>query len=160
MHTFFHPWRRNLGYVALLSALALMAICLRSQLIADEISNRDSDYTLVTSGGFLFWSREENLIDGQDARMRQCFDTREPGWRWQSYPNDRMELEPNHTYQFSTRYCIPGAEFAVAMKRKTVDRITTVNTFSFWKVSLLWGILPATIISACLILWKPRPVPS
>jgi hypothetical protein len=156
MHAFFHGWRRKAGVVTLMMACVLMLHWFRSQLIADVINNDASQCILATGGGALIWSRRESRLESSGERGWICGGVIDDRWGWESKPYKRDDLEPAATFNFSTRYSILGAEISVATRQGRVFDFTKFDSFSLWKLSLLWLVIPLTILSASLILWKPR----
>ena len=158
MREFFKGWRRKVGCALLVMACAVMAHWFRSQLIEDEIYNDFSQCTLATGGGSLLWSRRELRLEGLSEPVWICGGgiEMEEGWQWQSEPYKRDDLETSGRGEFLTRYWIPGGEFAVVTRSRRILDITQIDTVSFWEMSLLWLVIPLMLLSAYLILWKPR----
>lgn len=106
MHIFFYGWRRKAGVVALVMALALVCLWIRSGVAYCSTSLRlhGSQYTLFShNGGVTFWHQKET-----------DFGYKETEW-----------LTPSIVAQR------PGCSYPVI-------------------------VLPLTLLSAYLILWKPR----
>lgn len=138
MREFFRGWRRKAGCVTLVMACAFMMLLFRSHLITDFITtdaSNDGYQIVATGGGHVVWARTRS--DSPIVRLSWMSTT------W----NHRIFAFPDEC-QISARRTLLGAEFKTAhLESKTVV---------FWKVPYLWFILPLTLLSAYLLLWKPR----
>jgi hypothetical protein len=143
MREFFRGWRRKTGVITLVMATALWCGWMGSYSIADNISWCVSDNTMD-----MFMSAECNLTWQTTRNMRGV-----AGYpRWSSSVLDpRVTTEdPDEQYTVWHFRCLgieagdcnfpdaPGGSFAFC-------------TFPYWSI-----VIPLTLLSAYLILWKPR----
>ena len=142
MWSFFHGWRRKTGCVTLVMACALAAMWVRSLSTIDVLALPASllNYTFVSgqgsfaaTGNFVFNlrqdSREENGRTIVRVEIRQIV----------KQPN-RKEF---HWWKFN------GSEFRLF--RSSSESNGVIPMVPYWSL-----VLPLTLISAYLILWKPR----
>jgi hypothetical protein len=157
MREFFQGWRRKAGLVTLAMALLALMLWFRSHVITDTISEAwpGDDCWVKTSGGQIVWSRSITSYSG---------DTGPPpsggsGLSWRTSRAADLQLPAD--YQYSWRRSFPGSEFAVASQESRIGHNVIIATIvSRWDLSLLWFVLPLTLISAWLLLIKPRGVKS
>ena len=131
MTQFFHGWRRKAGCVTLALALAMLGAMIRSRTIADWC------YIPVGQTEYEFISEDSQL------KMIWWMQIEAPAFSigslelGKAFPTDGVEWE-----------CM-----GIQMGHDTRDPGLTY-VFAFFPYLSL--ILPATLLSACLILWKPR----
>jgi hypothetical protein len=142
MREFFQGWRRKVGVVTLLMALVLCGLWVRSLSTIDVLALPASllNYTFVSgqgsfaaTGNFVFNlrqdSREENGRTILRVEIRQ------------------MAKQPNrkefHWWKFN------GSEFRLF--RSSSESNGVMPMVPYWSL-----VLPLTLLSAYLILWKPR----
>ena len=141
MGEFFKGWRRKAGLVTLAMALAFMMLWFRSYLIKDFVEAGASDNShqfVTTDGGDIVWARyRSDLLIGQPVQ-----------WSWKSVAYRRRPFTLPEGWQISAQRTILGAEF-MTMQRET----TTISSrrVPYWTL-----VLPLTLLSAWLILIKPR----
>jgi hypothetical protein len=127
MHTFFHGWRRTAGCVALVVACALMALWMRSLCFCSSLTMP------VASNSAETWVS----IDG---RLVWCAESEyEPPYQWHDGPPQtlaNMNVTLDWTYFGFARGSWNGDPFI---------------SLSYWSI-----VLPLTLLSAYLLLWKPK----
>lgn len=135
MSTFFHGWRRKAGCVALAMALAFMAGWLRSQFVFDNFN--------IRRAGTMNWFGIES------KRQTLCF----------SWVQDNSGSEVTIPFWMTHDPSIRGTELG----------LTKIGEFRYFvylgdeypRGIILFGpywsvTMPLTLLSAYLILWKPR----
>jgi len=143
MSEFFHGWRRKVGCAALVMALVLMAMWLRSYLFSDEvlIPYGKSTHFPMSVRGRIGWGRQTpsnpsdrlvwhafnlsrmNVIDSQQScNLQIC-------WRWDGF-----------RYEFGTLKYQPSP---IQIEMWTVP---------YWSLTL-----PLAILSGYLVWWRPKP---
>lgn len=141
MSEFFNGWRRKIGCVTLVMACAVAGVWYRSYVVADIISCTALDPWFITvRNGEVAWTRT-NLNCPVGARMA-CDDTQL--WATTLSTTALSELRP----KFSGRGAYSGVESTIAIAPNARP------TFS-----IFWVNLGLTLLSAYLILWKPRTKP-
>ena len=156
MREFFRGWRRKAGLATLAMALLVLTLWFRSHAIADIVSFDEFDdyYSVETGGGNVVWSRTNVRYDGGIGCRFPS------GLSWDTRPYQTGELELPAVYRYSVRRRLIGAEFSIASHEHRRDNWASITTVSFWKLSLLWLTMPLTLLSALLLLIKPRPAKS
>ena len=142
MLSFFHGWRRKAGVVLLVMALAFFGVWMRSYFFCDEVSFPSDASALCfdsVRGGFNWY------------RLTPC--QTGSGVQWNSFNLARM----NATGTWSTtnvdwRWDFGGFSFGVGTLKSDAPK-TQIELwhFPFWAL-----VLPPTLLSAYLILWKPQ----
>jgi hypothetical protein len=138
MWSFFRGWRRKAGVVTLVMALALLVGWVRSRVVLDSLSfavRSQVTESLVSGGGLVAWQAKTNSsppsVTWNTAPVTDSFDGfNNPSMRW-SWRG------------FGVGELVPEEEFDI---ERIVFRIVP-----YWSL-----VLPLTILSAYLILWKPR----
>ena len=142
MWTYFLGWRRKAGCVTLVMACVVMGIWMRSYLTCDQISFRTSEVTTDTVSsleGFLTWSRLRHQRSKRQYHLN----------RWQSIPSQVVkELFPP-TVAVEWRWY----GFGFTKHLNGDDSISEGCLIPYWSVTI-----PLTMLSAYLLLSKPRPV--
>lgn len=148
MFTFFRGWQRKAGVITLLMALALLGLWMRSHVVTDQLWKEPPDSDDVrfgTSGGSIYWIRQ--TIWWEKPRSRD-------GWNWIAEPyHDLVELDG---FRCTERHWICGAEIVVARPEKIAIDGSGLLRIGYWRCSLLWLVLPLTMVSAYLLIRKPR----
>jgi len=139
MRDFFRGWRRKAGVVALLMACIVFAAWMRS--LEFDFGLRGTS-SLIASQGSLEWSRSSEFAEPHTTEPLRWFHrkhTTMSGMQFEGKTISRLEMAGFVAYSYRI------VDFGgVSMYR--VDR---------WLVPF-WGILlPTTLLSAYLILWKP-----
>ncbi|MDB5343116.1 MAG: hypothetical protein JWP89_1493 [Schlesneria sp.] len=160
MREFFHGWRRRVGCVTLVMALALMGFWMRSRIVFDRLAHYTrTSMQRLTSCDSMLWLEDRQAVEGAKSHW--------PGvsFRW------------NLGLQGAGKYT-PYQDVSPTFKKESWRRRTRFAGFDFgefqdtsdWAGALpattyrcrVWGIpywsmvAPLTILSLYLILWKPR----
>jgi hypothetical protein len=136
----FHGWKRKTGLVTLTLSLLLLLLLMRSRTTADLIELQSPNVCCIfVSGGdrfvFVVVDRFVQMV-GTDFESRTVSIRTAPlsmlrgvrtSVRWQSFPGSHVN----------------SSDLLRGDARDTMH--------SYW-----WVISPMTLLSACLILWKPR----
>ena len=157
MHTFFHGWRRKAGCVTLVLACAFCGGWVRSGLKFDfvTVSMGGTEYRIGSFDGAL------RLI-WQAPLVREAASQTSPRFGWDSgelsslgiFATDennvrtRTRLDVWKEYDVEWRWDWGGFNGGSATHQNTR---TTAYEFRYWSVTI-----PLTLLSAYLILWKPR----
>ncbi|MDB5343493.1 MAG: hypothetical protein JWP89_1870 [Schlesneria sp.] len=130
MRIFFQGWRRKVGCVVLVMALAFMGAWIRSLLITDFC---ESPIGSVWQAGFV--SHRGHFSYGWTNRKGS---TR---FKWNSFDSQDPIAIRSHSFFFDfTGGTAPNPS---GMPSELI--------IPYWSI-----IIPLTLLSACLILWKPR----
>ncbi|MDB5343030.1 MAG: hypothetical protein JWP89_1407 [Schlesneria sp.] len=131
MHTFFHGWRRKAGCVALVMALCLLALWFRSHVVADTLAVCIGEAIEAETSQGMFEVLHNNIGYVDDLGVRH---TSVPGGlSWRSESTDVLPTGGPSMFG---------------------------GTKSYFRCSLLWFVLPLTILSAYLLLVPSRKRPS
>ena len=133
MHEFFHGWRRKAGCALLIVVLALLGAWGRSWMILDRVVFNvfHRTQTIVTWNGRITWWGTSRL--GSNT--------------WQSYVPLPSESDVHGLPLVLDAYY----EFAASKRPETVN-----PHIHFLTATYTWCISPLSMLSAYLILWKPR----
>ncbi|MDB5343195.1 MAG: hypothetical protein JWP89_1572 [Schlesneria sp.] len=140
MWSFFHGWQRKVGVVTLVMALAVTGMWARSFMILDQVRlyRKDVFRVLVTTPGSFGW------IDHTDLSA-SSFKPPPPSWSWGYLHVGDTHPDPA-THLITWQIHVLG--FGVG---KGVFNNTDVVLIPYWPFAI-----PLTLLSAHLILWKPR----
>lgn len=141
MGEFFKRWQRKAGCVALMLAIALTFGWLRSEFITDRLYFGKS--LLESTGGATHFSWMEDSDDIElswDSQERKSYDG-----------NTRGVLRGEYLWHPVWRYSLAGLEIGFVE-----DRRLGMKTAYFAQCPYQWIVLPLTLLSAPLILWRPR----
>jgi hypothetical protein len=143
MHTYFHSWRRKAGVITLVMACVFMGAWIRSLRVQDQlvVPRRDSAHLFASRNGILGWVRVSPLLATIEwssiavtGTMEDSWGDAEAHWRW--------------------HYC--GIDIGAAtLTAKSQGRVIKMQ-FEQWGVPYWTIVMPPTLLSAYLILWKPR----
>lgn len=150
MREFFHGWRRKAGCVALVMACAMMVFWFRSYVVSNAICylGRDRDHRVALESGHVSWSRSvsDYSLEGSPAGP----DLR-PHWISFPIPYEYPDPEPD---VIEYRYQWAGFKVeTVVFNYEPPARVSALQ-IPCWSI-----VLPLTLLSAYLFLWKPRPKP-
>lgn len=128
MHTFFHSWRRKAGVVVLVMVVIFVAAWIRSYSFADSIPINDGHSLQVV----------ESIYGGV---------------RWMRFIPSPSHSETYRSQRIPCRVHVRDlTRNAIPMYMSTFpDTRCDEWTISYWVI-----IAPLTILSAYLILWRPR----
>ena len=146
MNTFFHGWRRKAGVITLVMACVLCCGWMRSRSKLDTVSipilNRF--HLLASARGELGWLSVDGLGDEV--------------WQWKSEETTEVPVPPwcaEMTLTDVMERLQLGLEVDGIMRGEKNGRKPRL-----WRISYLPVVLALTLLSASLILWKPRKKPS
>ena len=131
MREYFRGWRRKAGCVTLVMALALMGIHARSFVVEYHVMipvSRDVHYITICQG-FVDWRAERGLRSPHDRIM------------WWSSGGSRRSPKPFRYMRFHASY----------VRWNGFDVGADDGAIPIWLPTL-----PLTLLSAYLLLWKPR----
>lgn len=140
MQTFFHGWRRKTGVVTLMLACVLCGLWMRSHATQDLFFSpvvRRTQITLISTEGVLIGFTDFNSSFTPEAA---------PAWHAMKLPKRVSDLARSELEQ---KWCWRWLGVDI---RKT----GTQPPLPLLAVSHLSIVLPLTLLSAYLILWKPR----
>jgi hypothetical protein len=141
MGDFFHGWRRKAGLVLLTLALGFFGLWCRSHLIVDELSSRFND-------GFKFYAEHGQIRVHRTYGLLTPSYVKKAEWRWETHQISKIHFNEKPPAEMMPRCKLPGLTFAIDQNTKSPRLLCTV--------SLLWFVLPLTLLSAFLLLIKPR----
>ena len=146
MREFFKGWRRKAGCVLLAMACALMGAWFRSSRRVDwiELQSPISNCVFVSGGGrflFLFGRESINGISTSPESVRLKVTPT------QGRSRNRISVEWD-SYGASAVHVWPGSAPVQQLDSSAPDERTMLH--------YLVAVLPLTLLSAYLILWKPR----
>jgi hypothetical protein len=128
MSEFFKGWRRKTGCVALVMACVLMGMWVRSRYLVDELSA----LMPLDVNNYTLMSYSDCI---HMTVWKQAGLTPVEGWRWKS---ERLDAPRSVTIIDS---------WAVELLEDGL----------LWQIPYWFLVMPLTLLSAYLILWKPRP---
>lgn len=144
MREFFNGWRRKVGCVALVMVLFLAFGWIRSQTVADAFSNSfapGSTAMLLSVDGCVAWS----VYDSGDYRRP----------RWEVTPRSELvgiAKEPMIAWHWQwLGFRIGKVHNLISLIPFSQIPAGAVVTIPYWSL-----ILPLTLLSAYLLVWKPR----
>jgi hypothetical protein len=140
MRDFFHGWRRKVGCALLLVAISLCILWARSQLVEDTVSipTRGRSDLLTSLEGRLIW----------EASARKSKDS----LAWKSQTAKYDWLSPWVTNGLLPRYEFAGLEYGGH------NLAGGAGNYRWVVVPYAWLVLPCTLLSAYLILVRPRVI--
>ncbi|MDB5347284.1 MAG: hypothetical protein JWP89_5661 [Schlesneria sp.] len=142
MHTFFHGWRRKAGVITLAMACVVTCGWLRGRTHIDVVdySMRFTTVSITSSRRGVMWESDTRPSEyPNEASGFQYNVYEEHGW----YEPHFLQIE-GHVFGF--------AGFLFYWRETTADVVggTLVNA-PYWSIAV-----PLTLLSAYLIIWKPR----
>lgn len=156
MRDFLYGLRRKLGCITLVMACVLMGIAMRSRVVTDQIWKDPHLYgsighlrRLAISRGAVYWISEEIWWD-------RVFMSEPMNGRWMWITESDHDPGMPTGYRYTSRYWMPGAEIAVTESDDDGKEDRWDDRIFYWKCSLLWAILPLTLVSARLIFGQTR----
>lgn len=129
MRDFFKGWRRKAGCVTLVMAWGLTGMWMRSFVVEDYLligRSRRWEYFLISSNSALCWNAHHGWDPDPGSEMWQTFNA-----KWSSYP-------------------LKGYK-PLLFKWQGIEVASHYGT-----VPYSYAVLSLTLLSAYLILWKPR----
>lgn len=163
MREFFKGWRRKIGIFLLVIAVVLLVAWVRSYGLRDFYgfpkSSPEVRYVLESSLGRLILRRYEQKFDP----FGEFF----TGYSW--YSRSHLESEKTfpdrdigETYETVWERQVYGfhmgsaEQFYIASPFAGDGTIVITNQMSYWSVPFWWLVLPLTLTSGWLIIWKRR----
>lgn len=140
MKEFFHGWRRKMGCVALAMACVLMGLWARGQFYDESIAIRPSERLEIRVRCTATQIRFEYLQETTPFGAYRGFSLVD----WKSIPSD------NDPYRYE-----PIAESGF-WESRLKNRQTAHGKYRQFFIGYLTFVLPLSLLSACLNLWKPR----
>jgi hypothetical protein len=135
MNDVFHGWRRKVGAVTMVMACLVMGMWFRSWHTFDVI-------TLHGRRGFC------TVINSECGKIWLVRRTDTPGQHF--YISDRAVVDRLEVLTFQYRWTMAGISYAHADPRVELQHLVFVS------FPHTWIAIPLTLLSAYLILWKPR----
>ena len=143
MREFFQGWRRKAGLTTLAMALLLFTAWMRSYVFRDRVFFPGQQYcqTITSHGGSILW--DQWLNPGKFDSLPIEFTSFKDLFT-DCYPGEDIEVE----------WRMDWAGFAFGKANPISDRMA-------WWIVPYWAlVLPLTLLSAWLLLIKPRPAKS
>lgn len=134
MHTFFHGWRRKAGLVSLVIACVLMGIWVRSRVVCDavEVSRGGRGHFIASMQSGVVWcARDSDAQADWRIGSRSLADARVGDMPLAKIVEQLLNADHNQQVNL------------------------TVWTIPYWLLTI-----PTVVLSAYLILWKPRKQPA
>lgn len=147
---FFHGWRRKVGVVALVMACGLASEWIRSQSSGDTLlfHGRRQVHGIGSSRGELSWTTNW-LTDGSNRPVFSRI-------TWSSYPILPRSAGFTPIEDQIDHWRLSGYGFEFYKCHWTGSKQSAVVcTFPYWAITI-----PITVVSACLLVSKPRPKPT
>jgi hypothetical protein len=144
MDTLFQGWHRKAGCAALIMACVLTGRWIRSLSLEDEVYfslGKTTPVLLFSTQGYIVWAKPVNVdwkdLKGQPSR-----------WRSSEFDPRLGSREPLffQNPEFTWRWWI----YAV------IEDIAPLRRYRFLVISYWSLVVPLTLLSAYLLLWKPR----
>ena len=158
MREFFHGWRRKAGCVALVMACLLMVVWVRSLFVLDKFlfSQKQSVHAISSMDGNCSW-----------LSVTPFSDVIPSGWslqpRWVPSPLTENSRRNHNCFDWNGidihwRWHWDGFNFGAISSETfgTPPNDTYISRHEIWQIPYWFIILPLTLLSAYLILWKPR----
>jgi hypothetical protein len=142
MKQFFHGWRRKLGVAALVVACAVFVVWMRGYMARDRFhfGTGQTHGCLTSEGGHVQYTRSDVGKDGID-RIAANWEN------WEDYLEELQNL-PGVERSSVERWECSGFLYCVIHDG---DLRANIWVIPYWSL-----VLPFTVFSAYLILWKPR----
>jgi hypothetical protein len=145
MREFFKGWRRKAGCGLLVMAVLVCSVWLRSLIETDVMEVRKSKY-LISGNGGVHWTIQTSGIRSRLFAYTWYGDLMGP------FAGEQGEQNPGFQLPFSWK-CHWRMRFAGV--ESGYHEANDIG-FRWWRVSYWSIVLPFTLLSAYLILWKPR----
>ena len=145
MREFFRGWRRKVGCVALVMACVIMGLWFRTHFVEDVILSGNGKGTIIS----VQLSRSGLLLNRYEGVVMK------PGVKWWREGPVKDQIGPPRA--FFTREKVTftrQSQWYVFGSGEIQNDLG--NTMSFWVLPFWSIIVPLTLLSAYLILWKPR----
>lgn len=153
MREFFHGWRRKAGVVTLVMAMLLFGVWMRSYSVWDSIPIKDgiSLHFIQSIHGGVCWTRHV-----PSPSNSQMYSSQNIPIRWTAQDADKSHL---HRYwlQLDVEWQRNWCRFHFAAT--TIGNPNDKTRHDTWIIPYWSLVAPPTLLSAYLILWKPRSKP-
>jgi hypothetical protein len=157
MGEFFKLWRRKIGVLTLVMALAFSGAWVRSLTVEDQFlvhGDRDTDHVLSLATEGFAWFRVRSLFEPKGYRLKQGYRSFKPTTNfrkdfWVTFSPQRFFGEGD-TLDFNIDIC----GFYIAQFHNSVHHMRII-IIPYW--SVVW---PLTLFSCWLLLSKPRSLKS
>jgi hypothetical protein len=148
MHTFFHGWRRKCGVATLIVALAFWCLWVRSLILIDmfDFAFWGCSHRIVVMDGCLAWDRAYPFTADQAAFQDPSGKVAPTGWASIRSGGHISIFDLCGDVKWQWR----GLGFAHG-SHQAWETTNTVTLIPYWFLAI-----PLTLLSAYLILWKPR----
>jgi hypothetical protein len=159
MRDFFKGWRRKAGCVALVMACVLAGAWTRSRLTVDRLRHftEASGYELISSGGRIWWETFE-VTEGPGGNPTEVVFRTETDPIGASKYSPYDGFAPFNDLKINTRVIFAGFDIGnYQWGSASSSQPTTYYRCKAWGVPYWFFAIPLTLLSAYLILWKPRP---
>jgi hypothetical protein len=155
MREFFRGWRRKVGVGTLVMACLLMGIWIRCPLNIDSIEIEiGSSIVTLASNQHGVWFVKSDLPDSQyyPSRLRGRSNGFTLPGRRRAFSDDPFGHLRDWDWESHSRSVWHGFHFARYCKKNPINGMhLSFSIVPHWTI-----ILPLTLLSAYLILWKPR----
>lgn len=141
MKEFFRSWRRRVGCITLMMALAIVALWMRGQFVGDLIVVPSDTRGLTFGTGYFGFGVEFSEVEVPS----QAFS-------WRTFPKPTFaEIAEGDRYNAAVYG--PNRYWRWGFSGLQMEKVNDTRRIG---VSHWWLIVPLTFLSAYLILWKPR----
>lgn len=139
MRAFFNGWRRKAGCLILAMASILTVIWFRGMKAPEQISIHGSGI-VRSSNGLLIWSRlsSQDSTKGLRRDVSMAYGNTRTGWQWGQFHFGQL-IHKSHMLRSNTSF---------------TDR------YEVWQIPHWSIVILLSLLSAYLILWKPRTNPA
>lgn len=160
MGEYFHGWRRKAGCATLVMAFGLFGVWCKSHFTIVHLGfGHYSHCSLEIGQGELRFERIRQVrVDTQTQALTVDRLGPEHGWTWQTvqFSSFGWEADRQPPSEDATTYAAPGIEVWCTTTSVDDDSTRITDNYTFLQVSLWWLISPLTLLSAWLLLSKPR----
>jgi hypothetical protein len=153
MHTFFHGWRRKTGVVALGLACVVMGLWIRSRGVVDAATFTDVRHCITNSPLGLDWSNRTGM--GQ-VSVPQFLNMRWDTVAIEDSNFDSFRKSPPVGWETVWDYHCCGFQFAKFKLTGSPLLSLVYAEYATWTIPHWAVVLPLTLLSAYLLLWRPR----
>ena len=156
MSDFFHGWRRKTGSVLLVMVFAIAVTWARSLLVIDEITlpRHGVRHSIASAAGRVLWSKSVPFFLNDRRYVSNEWKSGPTGWKSLTLP---AQKSPNIHDPWENQWRLAFGGFEC---RKDVLRVGLQTLRFRWYVPYWSIVFPLTLLSAYLILWKPRKSPA
>lgn len=152
MSNLFKGWRAKVGVTMLVLGLVFMAGWIRSQRIADIVlypAEQNTIGCLVSSKDSLVWQRTQITLRTAELGINVAKGPTQ--WTWKTLPVSEYIAILDSGLNWRWRWCGFGVANSPSEMTEQTGISATLLFIPYWSFAI-----PLTLISACLILSKPR----